>query len=84
MKMIESIVTQNVSKKTLVPKPLLKGGFPGGISGKEPAYQSRRHKRHGFNAWVRQIPWKRGWRPTPVFFSILARRIPWTEKAGSG
>jgi len=35
--MIESIVTQNVSKKTLVPKPLLKGGFPGGISGKEPA-----------------------------------------------
>ena len=22
----------------------------------------------GFNAWVRQIPWRRAWQPTPVFF----------------
>ena len=26
-------------------------GFPGGTSGKEPAYQSRRYKKFGFNPW---------------------------------
>ena len=41
--------------------------FPGGTSGKEPACQSRRHKRHGFDPWVRKIPWRRKWQPTPVF-----------------
>ena len=24
--------------------------------------------RHGFNPWVRKIPWRRAWQPTPVFF----------------
>ena len=28
---------------------------------------SRRYKRHGFNPWVRKIPWKKLWQPTPVF-----------------
>ena len=42
-------------------------GFPGGASGKEAACQCRRHKRHGFNPWVRKIPWRRAWQPTPVF-----------------
>ena len=23
--------------------------------------------RHGFEPWVRNIPWKRAWQPTPVF-----------------
>ena len=27
----------------------------------------RRHKRHGFDSWVRKIPWKRIWQPTQVF-----------------
>ena len=36
---------------------LFKGGFPGGTSGKEPACQRRRHKRRGFDPWVRKIPW---------------------------
>ena len=40
--------------------------FPGGSAGKEPTYQSRRHKRLGFNPWVWKIPW-RTWQPTPVF-----------------
>ena len=31
-------------------------GFPGGASGKEPTSQCRRHKRCGFNPWVRKIP----------------------------
>ena len=36
-------------------------------SGKEPACQRRRHKRHGFDAWVGKTPWRREWLPTPVF-----------------
>ena len=40
--------------------------FPVGASGKEPAYQYRRHKRGGFDPWVRKIPWRRAWQPTPV------------------
>ena len=42
-------------------------GFPGGASGKEPACQCRRCKRHGFDPWVRKIPWKRAEQPTLVF-----------------
>ena len=42
-------------------------GFPGGTSGKEPACQCGRHKRHGFDPWVGQIPWRKAWQPTPVF-----------------
>ena len=42
-------------------------GFPGGTSGKEPACQCRRHKRHRFDPWVGKIPWKRAWQPNPVF-----------------
>ena len=42
-------------------------GFPGGVSGKEPTCQCRRHKRPGFNPWFRKIPWKRAWQSTPVF-----------------
>ena len=42
-------------------------GFPGGASGKEPACQCRRHKRHRFNPWVRKSPWRRAWQSIPVF-----------------
>ena len=27
----------------------------------------KRHKRRGFDPWVRKIPWRRPWQPTPVF-----------------
>ena len=43
------------------------GDFPGGPGGKEPACQCRRCKRQEFDPWVRKIPWKRKWQPTPVF-----------------
>ena len=33
------------------------------------ASQCRRCKRHGFDPWVRKIPWRRKWQPTPIFFS---------------
>ena len=42
-------------------------GFPGGTSGRELAYQCRRHKRCTFDPWVGKIPWRRLWQPTPVF-----------------
>ena len=42
-------------------------GFPGGISDKEPTCQCKRHKRLGLDPWVRLIPWRRSWQPTPVF-----------------
>ena len=31
------------------------------------ACQCRRHKKWGFNPWVRKIPWRREWQLTPVF-----------------
>jgi len=40
---------------------------PGGASGRETACQCRRGKRCGFNPWIRKIPWRRKWQPTPVF-----------------
>ena len=42
-------------------------GLPRRHSGKESACQHRRHQRHGFDLWVRKIPWSRKWQPTPVF-----------------
>ena len=36
-------------------------------SGKESICQCWRHKRCGFELWVRKIPWSRTWQPTPVF-----------------
>jgi len=42
-------------------------GFPGGARGEEPVCQCRRHKRLKFNPWIRIIPWRRAWQPTPVF-----------------
>ena len=41
-------------------------GFPDGSVVKNlPAKQS--HKRHGFDPWVGNIPWRREWQPIPVF-----------------
>ena len=54
-------------------KPQIRGslqgdqGFPGGASGKEPTCQCRRRQRCRFDTWVRKIPWRRAWQPTPVF-----------------
>ena len=42
-------------------------GFPGGTSGKQPTCQCRRLKKCQFDPWVKKIPWRRKWQPTPVF-----------------
>ena len=52
---------------------------PGGTSSKELACQCRGHKRHGFDPWVREIPWRKTRQPTPVF---LPRESSQTGEAG--
>ena len=42
------------------------GGLPWWLSGRESTCQCRRH---GFNPWVRKIPWRRKWQSTPVFLT---------------
>ena len=39
----------------------------GVASGKKPTCQCRRRKRREFYTWVRKIPWRREWQPTPEF-----------------
>ena len=53
-------------------------GCPGGTNGKEPACQSRRHKRCGLDPWVWKSPWRRAWQPTPVF---LPGESLWAEES---
>ena len=55
-------------------------GFPGGTSGKEPAYQCRSRKRFGFDPWVGKILFLEEGMTTHS--SILAWRTPWTEEPG--
>ena len=43
------------------------GGFPDSTSGKEPACQLRRHRKLGFDPWIRKIPLRKAWQPTQVF-----------------
>ena len=47
---------------------LIEFRLPWWLSGKESAYQCRRH---GFYPWVGMIPWRRKWQPTPVFLLAL-------------
>ena len=37
------------------------------LSGKESTCQCRRCRRHGFDPWVRKIPWRRKRQPIPGF-----------------
>ena len=48
-------------------EPLTLSLFPGGTSGKELVSQYRRLNRCGVDPWVKKIPWRRAWPPTPVF-----------------
>ena len=60
---------------------VLLSGFPGDASGKEPACQCRRHKRHGFDPWVGKVPWRKAGQPTPVFLPGESHaHSPWGRK----
>ena len=54
--------------------------------GKESICQCRRHGRWGFDSWVRKIPWRRKWQPTPVLLpgksrgQSVAGPSPWGHK----
>ena len=80
-------------RKSMAAKPGIIGyhmallGVPGDATGKEPTWQCRRHKRHGFDPWVGKIPWRRSQQPTPVFLpgeshgqKSLAGYSPWSCK----
>ena len=44
--------------------------FPGGSVSKESTSNAGDHlqcRRPGFDPWLRKIPWRRKWQPTPVF-----------------
>ena len=57
-------------------KAYLELGFPGGASGKEPACQCRRHKKHRFNL-NQEDPLEE---EMAIHSSIFVWRIPWTEE----
>ena len=78
MSNIHSIICSTNYVLGILPSTAGTMGFPGGTSGKEPACQCRRHKRFIFDSWVRKIPWRISWQPTPVL------RIPWIEEQKPG
>ena len=53
--------------------------FPGVTSGKQTACQCSRHKRGGFNPWVRKIPLEEGMATNS---SLLAWRVSSAEEPG--
>ena len=40
------------------------------LNNNESTCQCKRHKRRGFIPWVRKIPWRRDWLPTPVLIGF--------------
>ena len=59
-------------------------GFSGGSVVKESACECRRHR---FDPWLRKIPWRRKWQPTPEFLPrkshgqrSLVGYSPWGHK----
>jgi len=62
--------TPQVHQPRNSPKPTLSfftGASQVTLVVKNPPAQCRRCKRHGFDLWVRKIPWRRAWQFTPVF-----------------
>ena len=49
-------------------------GLPRCLSGKESSCQCSRCRRRRFDPWVKKIPWRRKWQPTPVFFPENSHR----------
>ena len=85
MRLTVTLQSQDEARPTLFFKSLCPMGFPRGASGKD--CHCRTHERHGLNPWVREIPLKEAWQPTPVFllgeFSgkrSLAGYSPWGHK----
>ena len=54
-------------------------GFSGDANDKESTCQCRRRKKHWFDPWVGNIPWRRSWQPIAV---LLPGESPRTEEPG--
>ena len=53
----------------------LREGFPSGVVVKNlPANAGDRQR---FSSWIRKIPWRRAWQPTPVFLPGESHGCPW-------
>ena len=70
---IKIMVNNNVSHPS---------GLPRCLSSKESPCQC---SRHGFHLWAREIPWRRKWQPTAVFYleSLVDRGAWWATVHGS-
>ena len=62
-------------------------GLPRWHTGKESACQCGRHRRLGFDPWVRKMLWSWKWQPTPIFLpgkfhgqESLEGYNPWAHK----
>ena len=58
------VLFHSLIRYTQLPLFVIFMGFSGGSDGKEAACQCRKPR---FDLWVRKIPWRRAWRPTPGF-----------------
>ena len=56
-------VPNNATERLWLSLSVYVWAFPRWLSGKESTCQCRRC---GFNPWVRKMPWRRKWQPTPV------------------
>ena len=61
-------------------------GLPRRLSEWRTHLQCRRHRRCGFNPWAGQIPWRRAWQPTSVFWpgDSHGQRSPQVAKSRTG
>ena len=79
-----SIPFSSISGAYIYDLPTCTSGFPWWLSSKERACQCRRR---GLDPWVRKIPWRRKWQPTPLFLCgkshaqrALEGYSPWDRK----
>ena len=82
--MLRSMMLQRVRQDLETEQQLVILGLPWWLGGKELTCQCRRQK---FYLWVRKIPWRRKWKPSPVFLpgkphgqKSLAGYCPWGHK----
>ena len=76
-------ITETPRKSQYISKVTGIKGLLWWLSGKE---CRRNCRRRGFHPWVRKIPWRRKWQPTPVFLPVKSRQwslvgySPWSRK----
>ena len=76
---LKTVITYVIVNTVFQISTVYRLGFPWGTSGKEPTTNSE-VKRHGFESWVKKIPWRRKWEPTLVF--LPGKSNGWKSLAG--